>query len=123
MQIKKEEAVQLEDYDTALKLKALVDKLKINGHKLLQLEQKKQEAVEGEDFLSAKSIKIEIDQIKREVAEIDAIDPFGSQRQLTMEQSLNQRVDTYQPELPQHSYNYQSQQQYYDQSIDPDVSI
>ena len=73
-----------------------MDKLKINGHKLVQLEQKKLEAVDGEDFLSAKSIKSEIDQIKREVADIDAIDPFGSQqRQLTMEQSLNQRVDTY----------------------------
>ena len=73
-----------------------MDKLKIYGHKLVQLEQRKLEAVDGEDFLSAKSIKSEIDQIKREVADIDAIDPFGSQqRQLTMEQSLNQRVDTY----------------------------
>ena len=66
--MKKEEAVRSEDFDLALAFKALVDKLKINGHKLLQLEMRKQEAVNGEDFLAAKAIKAEIDRIKAECA-------------------------------------------------------
>jgi centrosomal protein CEP104 len=85
LQMKKEEAVQLEDYDTALRLKALVDKLKINGHKLMQLEAQKQEAVDGEDFLSAKALKADMDQLRQECHEIDAVDPFQSHRQLTMD--------------------------------------
>ena len=54
---KKEEAVQLEDYDAAMELKDISDKLKLIGADLKMLEQRKQDAIGGEDFETAKSCK------------------------------------------------------------------
>ena len=61
-------------------LKEVSDKLKILGHKQVQLEQFKVEAIQGEDFQSAKAIKNELDNIKAEIGSVDPVDPFGRQR-------------------------------------------
>lgn len=55
--LKKEQAVREEDYDLAMALKEICDKLKIIGHKIITLEQQKYQAIEGEDFLAAKQYK------------------------------------------------------------------
>jgi hypothetical protein len=39
--LKKEQAVREEDYDLAMALKEICDKLKIIGHKIITLEQQK----------------------------------------------------------------------------------
>ena len=55
---KKQEAVEAEDFDAAIELKEISDKLKLIGSDLNMLEQRKQEAIEGEDFETAKALKI-----------------------------------------------------------------
>ena len=77
-----------EDYDLAMALKEISDKLKILGHKLLQLERQKAEAIEGEDFMTAKAIKHEETMIYAEIDSVNPLDPFGTQKN-TVEQSFN----------------------------------
>lgn len=84
LSLKKEEAVREEDFDLAMGLKEVCDRLKILGHKLIQLESNKAQAIEGEDFLSAKAFKQEIEHIKYEIGHVDPLDPFGSQKVKTM---------------------------------------
>lgn len=67
LQVKKEEAVRNEDFDIAMELKFVCDRLKILGNELIQLESKKVQAIEGEDFESAKYIKVEIHRIRKEL--------------------------------------------------------
>jgi len=55
---KKQEAVNQEDYDAAIELKEITDKLKLIGSDLNMLEQRKQEAIAGEDFETAKALKL-----------------------------------------------------------------
>lgn len=67
-----------EDYDLAMALKEICDKLKIIGHKIITLEQQKYQAIEGEDFLAAKQYKLELDRIRSQLTQIDPLDPFGT---------------------------------------------
>ena len=73
---KKQEAVELEDYDAAMELKDISDKLKLIGADLKMLEQRKQEAIGGEDFETAKSCKSQIDRLKSIVGNLDPLNPF-----------------------------------------------
>ena len=73
---KKEEAVQEEDFDTAMELKEISDKLKLIGSDLNMLELRKQEAISGEDFETAKSIKAQIEKLKGLVYNLDPLNPF-----------------------------------------------
>lgn len=66
-----EESVKNEDFDEAKKLKINIDKIKLFGKKLLDLENQKKELLSVEDFDSAKIIKMEIDRIKSKVKNID----------------------------------------------------
>lgn len=54
----KKDAVQREDFDAAIELKEITDKLKLIGSDMNMLELRKQEAIEGEDFETAKVLKI-----------------------------------------------------------------
>lgn len=47
-----------EDFDTAIELKEITDKLKLIGSDLKMLEVRKQEAIDGEDFETAKALKL-----------------------------------------------------------------
>jgi hypothetical protein len=56
--VKKAAAVAREDYDEAKRLKAGVDRLKLVGMKVAQLEAQKQAAVDAEDYDTAKMLKV-----------------------------------------------------------------
>jgi len=66
-----EESIKNEDFDEAKKLKINIDKIKLFGKKLLELENQKKQLLIHEDFDSAKIIKMEIDRIKSKVKNID----------------------------------------------------
>ena len=55
---KKNQAVAVEDFDSAMDLKEISDKLKLIGSDLIMLEARKTEAIQGEDFETAKALKI-----------------------------------------------------------------
>ena len=57
-------AVEAEDFDTAIELKEITDKLKLMGSDLNMLEQRKREAIEGEDFETAKALKLSIEKLR-----------------------------------------------------------
>jgi centrosomal protein CEP104 len=54
----KDAAVAREDYDEAKRIKAGIDRLKVVGQKIAQLEARKRAAVEKEDYDTAKLIKV-----------------------------------------------------------------
>eukprot|EP01059_Diplonema_ambulator_P032999 TRINITY_DN6722_c0_g1_i2.p1 TRINITY_DN6722_c0_g1~~TRINITY_DN6722_c0_g1_i2.p1 ORF type:complete len:935 (+),score=309.11 TRINITY_DN6722_c0_g1_i2:409-2805(+) len=60
----KQRAVQEEDYDTAKRMKVMIDALKQVGSQLLLLENQKKQAVQKEDYDLAKSLKLQIDQLR-----------------------------------------------------------
>ena len=60
----KQKAVEQDDFDKAKSLKEVIDKLKVAGQQLLQLETQKKMAVDNEDFDSAKVLKYEIDRLR-----------------------------------------------------------
>lgn len=60
----KTKAVESDDFDKAKTLKDVIDKLKIAGNQLLQLEIQKKLAIDNEDFDSAKVLKFEIDRLR-----------------------------------------------------------
>ena len=64
----KAKAIEMEDYDTAKKLKVLEEKLKSSGLQIARLENQKREAVAHEDYDEAKRIKIEMDKLKQSLA-------------------------------------------------------
>lgn len=66
-----EESIKNEDFDEAKKLKINIDKIKLFGKKLLDLENQKKQLLSVEDFDSAKIIKMEIDRVKSKVKNID----------------------------------------------------
>lgn len=51
-------AVAAEDYDEAKRLKGSIDRLKVVGQRIAQLEARKRAAVEKEDYDTAKAIKV-----------------------------------------------------------------
>ena len=73
---KKQEAVEREDFDAAIELKEISDKLKIIGSDLNMLEQRKQEAICGEDFVTAKALKTRMEQFKELIRNHDPENPF-----------------------------------------------
>eukprot|EP00762_Andalucia_godoyi_P000013 ANDGO_02248.mRNA.1 hypothetical protein H257_15268 len=65
----KEKAVSEEDYDTASRLKSAIDRLRVVGSKIADLETRKLRAVASEDYELAKRIKEEIEDIRRTAEE------------------------------------------------------
>jgi protein-arginine kinase activator protein McsA len=68
----KQLAVDEEDFDKAKFLKDAIDKLKLAGSQLVQLELQKRLAIENEDFDSAKVLKVEIERLKNLAMNLDA---------------------------------------------------
>ncbi|KAA6396051.1 MAG: putative flagellar associated protein, partial [Streblomastix strix] len=68
--IKKDQAVQEEDFDAAKKWKMSIEKMKEVAIQLSELEQKKDQAVKAEDFDTAKKFKIEIEKLRQQVVDI-----------------------------------------------------
>jgi hypothetical protein len=64
-------AVEEEDFDKAKHLKDAIDKLKMAGSQLIQLEVQKKLAIENEDFDSAKVIKFEIERLRNMAINLD----------------------------------------------------
>ena len=64
LEIAKQKAIILEDYEEARVLKEEVDRIKTIGDHLRMLEERKLICIQNEDFASAKLIKSEIDQLK-----------------------------------------------------------
>ncbi len=60
----KQRAVDSEDFDTAIELKEITDKLKLIGSDLKMLELRKQEAIDGEDFETAKALKVQVERLR-----------------------------------------------------------
>lgn len=60
---KKMQAVDKEDFDSAIQLKEVIDKLKLVGNDIFILDQKKQEAIRGEDFETAKALKMQLEKL------------------------------------------------------------
>ena len=58
------DALKIEDYDEASKLKVIIDKIKLIGKRIAELENQKKLYVENEDFSNAKIMKIEVDKLK-----------------------------------------------------------
>ena len=67
----KQKAVESEDFDKAKGLKEVIDKLKLAGAQLVQLETQKKQAIENEDFDSAKVLKYEIDRLRSMAMTLD----------------------------------------------------
>ena len=61
-----------EDFDKAKFIKDAIDKLKLAGSQLVQLELQKCLAVENEDFDSAKVLKLEVERLKSLAMNLDA---------------------------------------------------
>lgn len=74
---KKQQAVEQEDFDQAIELKEITDKLKLIGSDLNMLEQRKQEAILGEDFETAKALKLQMEKLKSLVVMLDPDQPFA----------------------------------------------
>lgn len=65
------EALKEEDYDEAANIKKFIDKIKIFGSKIHELNLQKQECINCEDYDSAKLLKIEIDRLKSSVRNVE----------------------------------------------------
>ncbi len=63
----KARAVAEEDFDTALRLKTAIERLKAISSQLADLAEKKKEAVQREDYEAAKKYKMEIERLKGSV--------------------------------------------------------
>lgn len=63
----KEEAVQMENFDEAKRLKDTIDRLKLVSGHIAQLEDRKKQAINSEDYDAAKVIKMEIEKLKQSV--------------------------------------------------------
>ena len=53
-----------EDFDAAIELKEITDKLKLIGSDLNMLDERKAQAINGEDFETAKALKVQIERLK-----------------------------------------------------------
>merc|ERR1712216_174758 len=62
--VRKEHAVDAEDYDEAKRLRDVIAKLREFGVKVKVLQEEKMRAVDAEDYDEAKRLKIEIDKMR-----------------------------------------------------------
>ena len=69
----KQEAVQMENFDEASRLKRIIEKLKEAGKELLELELKKREAVAIEDYEAAKKYKLELEKRRDSILDKEKI--------------------------------------------------
>ena len=76
LQRQKQEAVAVEDFDAAIELKDITDKLKFIGIDLNTLEQRKKFAIDGEDFETAKALKIKIENLREMISTLDPESPY-----------------------------------------------
>ena len=83
---KKKKAVEVEDFDLAIELKEITDKLKLLGSDLNLLDQRKQDAIDGEDFETAKALKMQMEKLKTIVANLDPENPFAQLQSMEMGQ-------------------------------------
>ena len=73
------EALKVEDYDTANALKQNIEKIKLLGRKILDLENQKKVSIENEDYDSAKFIKLEIERMRVALKNVEkGLPPIGS---------------------------------------------
>jgi centrosomal protein CEP104 len=66
-----DEAVRVENFDEAKKIKMNIDKLRQLGKKIYDLEYQKKIYIENEDFDNAKIIKMEIERLKSNLRNLD----------------------------------------------------
>jgi centrosomal protein CEP104 len=66
-----DEAVKAENYDEAKKIKANIDRIRLIGKKIYDLEFQKKIYINNEDFDNAKIMKIEIERFKSNLKNID----------------------------------------------------
>jgi centrosomal protein CEP104 len=59
-----EEALKIEDYDEAKRIKKVIDRVKLMGRKIFELEYNKKIYVNNEDFDNAKIMKLELDRLR-----------------------------------------------------------
>jgi centrosomal protein CEP104 len=71
MKTQQEEAIKIEDYDEAKRLKKLIDRIKFIGRKIHELEVQKKIFINNEDYDNAKIIKLEIDRLKSNLKNVD----------------------------------------------------
>lgn len=84
IQIAKDQAVTMEDYDQAKRLKQMEEQLKSIGLQLARLETQKRDAVANEDYDSAKRIKDEINMLEASVSSNESqpiLAPVGNAHQ------------------------------------------
>ena len=63
----KQKAVDIEDFDEALRIKKIITNLKDAGKELWELEVKKKEAIKTEDYEAAKKYKTELERIRNTI--------------------------------------------------------
>lgn len=68
---KQEEAIKVEDYDEAKKIKKVIDRTKMIGKKIREYEDNKKIYINNEDFDNAKIMKLEIERLKSNLKYID----------------------------------------------------
>jgi centrosomal protein CEP104 len=66
-----EDAIKIEDYDEAKKIKKSIDRIKIIGRKIYELESQKKIFINSEDYDNAKIMKLEIDRLKSSLKYLD----------------------------------------------------
>ena len=62
-----DEAIKVEDYDEAKRIKSNLDRLKVIGKRIHELEFQKKFYINNEDFDAAKIVKLEIERLKSTV--------------------------------------------------------
>ena len=65
----KEAAVASEAYEEAKRLKAVMERLKVLGHRIARLEAQKAAAVQAEDYDAAKLVKVDVDKLRAACAQ------------------------------------------------------
>jgi centrosomal protein CEP104 len=71
MRTQQEEAIQKENFDEAKKLKQTIDKIKLIGKRIYELDKQKKMYINNEDFDNAKILKFEIDRLKSNLKYVD----------------------------------------------------
>jgi len=71
LRVQLEEALRVEDYDEAKRLKKNMDKIKAIGKKIYEMEQQKKVYINNEDFDNAKIVKLELERLKSNLKYVD----------------------------------------------------
>lgn len=69
-----EEALKIEDFDDAKKIKQGIDRIKLIGKKIYELEVQKKVYINNDDFDNAKIMKLEIERLKSNLKFLDKVD-------------------------------------------------